>query len=263
MRPTLRARRALFALALASIGAGSVSAETPLERGRYLARSISACGNCHTEQGPKGPVAGKELAGTFMGEDALGKIWSANITPDKATGIGRWTDAQIATLIREGRRPDGTLIGPMMPMGQYRGISDRDLAALVAYVRSVKPVKNQVPKPEYKIPLPPNYGPPVGSVPEVARSDKVAWGRYLAGPLGHCIECHSAPDKTGAPDTVNQLGAGGLTFDGPWGRSIAANITPTNLQRYSDAELKKIITTGVRPDGSKLKVLDDLERAIA
>ena len=104
-----------------------------------------------------------------------------------------------------------------------------------------------------RMPLPPAYGPPVGKVAEVPRNDKLAYGRYLAGPLGHCVECHSAPGPQGAPDLENKLGAGGMVFSGPWGKSVATNITPTNLSRYSDAALKKVITTGVRPDGSRLK----------
>ena len=88
---------------------------------------------------------------------------------------------------------------------------------------------------------------------EVPRSDKLAYGRYLAGPLGHCLECHTPAGPQGAPDVQNMLGAGGLVINGPWGTSVSANITPNGIGKYSDAELKKIITTGVRPDGSRLK----------
>jgi mono/diheme cytochrome c family protein len=179
--------------------------------------------------------------------------FSSNITPDKATGIGNWTDAQIITAIREGRRPDGSIIGPIMPIRLYRGMSDNDAKAIVAYLRSVKPVVNKVEKSKYSMPLPPNYGPPVGKVADVPRSDKVAYGRYLAGPAGHCIECHSPPAADGAPDIQNKLGVGGFPFQGPWGLSVSTNITPTGLKKYSDAQLKTIITTGVRPDGSRLK----------
>ena len=63
-----------------------------------------------------------------------------NITQDKVTGIGSWTDAQIIAAIREGRRPDGSIIGPPMPIGLYRGLSDTDVNAIVAYLRTVKPV---------------------------------------------------------------------------------------------------------------------------
>jgi mono/diheme cytochrome c family protein len=248
--PKLRPAGAGLLVVIAT--ATSAQSETALDRGRYLMQSIVACGNCHTPLGPNGPVPGQELAGRLVTDEKAFTAYAPNITPDRETGIGGWTDAQIVTAVREGRRPDGSLIGPPMPIALYRGISDGDMAAIVAYLRSVKPVRNVVPKSQYRVPLPPSYGPPVGKVPDVARGDKLAYGRYLAGPLGHCVECHSTPGPQGAPDLVNQLGAGGMKFTGPWGESVAANITPRGLARYSDGELKKIITSGVRPDGSKL-----------
>ncbi len=229
-----------------------VRAETLMERGTYLMKSIVACGNCHTPKGPKGELPGMELAGLANLEVTPGFTAHApNITPDKKTGIGSWTDAQIAAAIRDGKRPDGTIIGPPMPIGLYRGISDRDVKAIIAYLRSVKPVNNKMPKSVYKIPLPPAYGPTVTQVPEPPKDDPVAYGAYLAGPAGHCIECHSPMGKTG-PDTVNQLGAGGFEFHGPWGVSVSANITPTGLKDRSDADIIKMVTTGTRPDGSKM-----------
>jgi mono/diheme cytochrome c family protein len=248
--------RLAMVLATTSVWTATASAQapqSPLERGRYLMQGIVACGNCHTPQGPNGPLPGMELAGGLPIVEPPFTAYASNITPDAETGIGRWSDAQLITAIREGRRPDGTIIGPPMPIGLYRGISDGDAAAIVAYIRSLPAVKNKVAKSEYRMPLPPSYGPPVNKVAEVPRSDRLAYGRYLAGPLGHCIECHSPPGPNGAPDIENNLGAGGLAFNGPWGRSVSTNITPANLARYSDTELKKLITTGMRPDGSRLK----------
>jgi mono/diheme cytochrome c family protein len=257
-----RLRRGLHAAALLlMLAPAAVPAQTAapaagptalLERGRYLVQGIVACGNCHTPQGPNGPVPGQEMAGGMVFEEPVFRAVASNITPDRETGIGAWTDAQLIRAIREGIRPDGSVIGPPMPIGLYRGISDTDARAIVAYLRSVPPVRQAVPKSVYRIPLPPNDGPPVGAVPDMPRTDRVAYGRYLAGPLGHCMECHSRPGANGVPDVVNGLGAGGLRFPGPWGVSVASNITGPVLARYSDAELKRIITSGVRPDGSRL-----------
>ena len=248
----LSALRIACALSLAT--ALAAAGETRLERGRYLMNSIVACGNCHTPQGPNGAVAGMELAGGLVIEEpGAFTVHTPNITPDKATGVGRWTDAQLIAAIREGKRPKGTIIGPPMPIGLYRHLSDTDVLAIVAYLRSVPAVVNTPPKSVYKIPLPPSYGPPVTKVADVPRGDKVAYGRYLAGPAGHCIECHSPAGPEGAPDIQNRLGAGGMRFHGPWGISVSPNITPTGLKRYTDAQLKTMITTGVRPDGSQLK----------
>jgi mono/diheme cytochrome c family protein len=258
MTDTQTGRRAVerlslvIGLSMACCLAQVAQAETVVERGRYIVEVIGACGNCHTPQGPNGPDETRHLAGgTPIVEPGMVAI-PRNITPDIETGIGAWTDAQIITAIREGVRPDGRVLGPPMPFGLYRGISDRDVAAIVAYLRTVDPVQNTPEPSRYDFPLPESWGPPVENVPEPDRGDKVAWGAYLAGPLGHCIECHSTPDADGIPDMENALGAGGMLFHGPWGVSASRNITPTGLSDRSDAEIKQIITTGVRYDGSKL-----------
>lgn len=249
----MRSWKSLAALTLLLALPAWAQSPAVLERGRYLMQGIVACGNCHTPQGPNGPLPGKEMAGGMPFEEPVFTAYASNLTPDRNTGIGKWTDAQLKRAIREGVRPDGSIIGPPMPIGLYRGLSDTDLNAIVAYLRALPAVANAVPKSQYKIPLPPSYGPPVGSVPDVPRSNTLAYGAYLAGPAGHCIECHSTPGANGVPDLDNKLGAGGMVFNGPWGQSVASNITPTALERYSDAQLKTLITTGVRPDGSKLK----------
>ena len=233
---------------------GHAVAETPLERGRYLVENIAACGNCHTPQGPNGPLPGKTLAGGNVIEDNPGfTAIAANITPDRETGIGGWTDAQIILAIREGRRPNGTLIGPPMPIELYRSQSDDDVRAIVAYLRTVPPVRNKVTPSTYRIKLPPAYGPPVGTVAAPPRSDKVAYGAYLAGPIGHCLACHT-PMQDGRAD-LQRVGAGGMTFNGPWGVSLAANLTPSRehgLGDWTDAQIERAIRSGVSADGHKL-----------
>jgi mono/diheme cytochrome c family protein len=243
---------AVFGAAI--LAATAVQAETPLERGTYLVHSIVACGNCHT---PKGPGSeGKEMAGGFRidgGPDFT--AYAANITPDPETGIGKWTDAQIITAIREGKRPDGTIIGPPMPIGMYRNMSDSDVHAIVVYLRQVKPINNPVPKSEYHMPLPPSYGPPVTHVADVPRTDKLKYGAYLAGPLGHCMECHTPMEK-GIPDLAHRPGAGGNKFEGPFGVAVSRNLTPdmqNGIGKWTLADFKTAVTTGVRPNGEKLK----------
>ena len=227
----------------------SLAATKLLARGRYLMHSIVACGGCHTPLA--GPMAGKELAGGMPIKDPAFIAYPANITPDKATGIGNWTDRQIIRAIRDGVRPDGTLIGPPMPIDMYRKMSDYDVKAIVAYLRTVKPVHNKVPPSVYHFPLPKSYGPPVKHVPQVSRKNPARYGQYLAT-IGHCIECHT-PLVKGRRDIAHQLGAGGSEFKGPWGVSVAANITPTGLGTWSNAQIKTAITHGVTPDGTHLK----------
>jgi len=230
-------------------------AETPLERGTYLMHSIVACGNCHTPKGPQGEVPGMELAGGFkIDGGAEFTAVAPNITPDPETGIGKWTDAQIITAIREGRRPDGSMIGPPMPIDMYHRMSDSDVRAIVAYLRQVKPVHNVVPKSQYHIPLPASYGPPVDHA-DVPRSDQLRYGAYLAGPLGHCMECHS-PLVKGVPDLEHRAGAGGNKFEGPFGVAVSRNLTPNpenGLGKWTFAQFKATLSTGVRPNGEHLK----------
>jgi mono/diheme cytochrome c family protein len=236
--------------------AASSHAETPLERGTYLMRSIVACGNCHTPKGPDfKPLNDQELAGGFAIDAPVFHAVAANITPDKETGIGNWTDAQIIDAIRNGKRPDGTIIGPPMPIAFYRDMSDDDVRAIVAYLRSVKPIRNKVEKSSYKIPLPPAYGPIVTQVAVPPGGDRLAYGHYLASALGHCLDCHTPILPSGQNDMA-RLGAGGNELPGP-GNSVvmSPNLTPGNpkgMASWTDAQVKTAIRTGHRPDGSPL-----------
>lgn len=225
-------------------------AETALERGEYLVRGPMGCGNCHTPLGPDGPVAGQELAGRLVEKNDAFTAIASNITP--ASRIGEWSDDELATAIREGKRPDGSTIGPPMPFAMYRGISDNDLAAVVAYLRTVPAVENQLPESEYNVPLPPAYGSPVGSVADIPRGPTAAYGAYLAGPIAHCIECHSPFGPQGP--ILEKEGQGGFEFHGPWGVSIASNITSheDGLKDYTDAQIADMIVEGKRPDGSPM-----------
>jgi len=227
-------------------------AETQLERGRYLVETVAACGNCHTPKGPNGPLSDKKLAGGDIIKHADFTAATANITPDPVTGIGKWTDDQIFLAIREGRRPDGSLIGPAMPSRSYRSLADEDVNAIVAYLRSVPPVYNPITvKSHYDDPLPASWGPPVGHVEAPPKEDKIAYGAYLAGPVARCTDCHTERQ----PGEPARTGAGGKSFYGPWGISVSANLTPdatSGLGDWSDAEIERAIRTGIARDGHKL-----------
>ena len=238
--------------ALMALAAGQAAAQAPgsVERGRYLMQSVVACGNCHAARGPKGEIlADKGLSGGMPFDEQPFTAHASNITPDAETGIGRWTDAQLARAIREGIRPDGSVIGPPMPVEFYRHLSDDDLQAIVAYLRAQPAVKNAVPKSVYRMPLPPNYGPPVASVKAPAKTDQLRYGKYLAD-IGHCMECHTPRSQQGELVKA-QWGAGGQVFKGPWGTSVSRNLTPhaTGLKGWSEAAIAKAIRTGVDPKG--------------
>jgi mono/diheme cytochrome c family protein len=243
----------------AMVAAASASfAETPLERGTYLMNGIVACGNCHTPKGPDGrALADKELSGGDPIDSPVFHAIPANITPDKETGIGNWTDEQIVNAIRNGKRPDGTIIGPPMPIAFYRDMSDSDAKAIVAYLRSIRPISNKSAKSTYKIPLPAAYGPPVTHVADVPRTNHVAYGKYLATGLGHCMDCHT-PQVQGRPD-MTKMGAGGNPFGSPNGGVIlSANLTPGNpngMAGWTNDQVKTAITTGMRPDRPLVRLM--------
>ena len=133
-------RHALASASLVVLLAVSAArADDRVERGRYLVETVAACGNCHTPRGPDGPEAGKALAGGLVFDEEGFHAVASNITPDGATGVASWSDADLARAIREGVRPDGTVIGPPMPIELYRGIADADLDAMVAYLRPCPP----------------------------------------------------------------------------------------------------------------------------
>jgi mono/diheme cytochrome c family protein len=242
---------AISALALLST---SVLAETPVERGGYLVNTVLTCGNCHSPKGPAGDIPGKEFSGGLSWDEPPFKVTAPNITQDKETGIGGWTDAQIRTLMRTGVQPNGAHIAMVMPTGFYHIMTERDLNAVVAYLRTIKPIRNKVPDPIYKVPQVENVFPGGEKpLPEAMLTDKVKKGFYLAT-IAHCMECHTPMEKGRHP--WNRLGAGGLEFPGPWGMVVSPNITSSKtkgLGGWSDAEIKRAITQGIRRDGSKLK----------
>jgi mono/diheme cytochrome c family protein len=154
--------------------AGPLHAETQLERGRYLVETLAGCGNCHTPRGPNGPLNDKKFAGGEIIKHADFTAVTPNITPDPQTGIGKWTDDQIALAIREGRRPDGRLLGPAMPSRSYRHLADEDVEAIIAYLRSVPPVYNRITaQSHYDALLPASWGPPWGM--STRRQKKTRW----------------------------------------------------------------------------------------
>jgi mono/diheme cytochrome c family protein len=243
-------------LAAFAVTLGVANAQSDLiKRGDYLVNGILTCGNCHSPKGPTGDIPGKLFSGGLSWDEPPFKVTASNITQDKDTGIGGWTDAQIKTLMRTGILPNGVHIAMIMPTGFYHIMTDRDLNAVVAYLHTIKPISNKVADPVYKMPQA-EHVLPGGEQPytEAMMSDKVKKGFYLAT-IAHCMECHTPMEK-GMRQWDTRLGAGGFDFPGPWGVSTSRNITSNKtkgLGGWTDAEIKRAITTGVSKDGSHLK----------
>jgi mono/diheme cytochrome c family protein len=248
--------RGLIAAALVAAAAGSALAQTGVERGKYLVNTIMTCQNCHTPKGERGvPVFERDLSSGLSWDEPPFKVTASNITQDKETGIGSWTDDQVRTALRKGERPNGVHLAAIMPSDFYEILTPGDLDAIVAYLRTVKPVKQTFPDPVYRMALPRNI-PPGAEKPfsDADMADKVKKGFYLAT-IGHCFECHTPMGPKGR-DFVNDYGKGGFDFPGPWGKSTSRNITSSRIKgigAWSDAEIKRAITQGISKDGSPLK----------
>jgi mono/diheme cytochrome c family protein len=227
---------------------------TRLARGKYLVEGVLACANCHAVRDDKGQVLPERgMAGGREFDLGILKAYARNITPDPETGIGRWSDVQLARSIREGLRPDGSVVGPPMPVHFYRSLSDADMAAVVRYLRAQPAVRAVVPKSVYSFPLPPNYGPPLRWVKAPPAKDQVAYGGYLIT-IGHCMECHTPRDANGRLVQA-RLGAGGQVFKGPWGESTSRNLTShaQGLRDWTDAQIATAIRHGTDRSGAHYK----------
>src|SRR4029078_11032907 len=140
---------------IAAIVVGGVAGAQPaVERGSYLVNTIMTCGNCHSPKGPPAAVAGKDFSGGLSWDEPPFKVTAPNITQDKETGIGAWTDAQIKTMLLTGKNPHGVQEAEVMPTAFYPILTSGDLDGIVAYLRTLAPVKNKVADPVYKIALP-------------------------------------------------------------------------------------------------------------
>jgi mono/diheme cytochrome c family protein len=134
---------------LGSLLMTACGAESDIERGRYLV-GLGGCNDCHTPGYFFGkPDTKRYLGGSEVGFEIpnLGVFHGPNLTPDKETGLGTWTDAQIVAALRTGTRPDGRILAPIMPWRAFASLTDSDAKAIVAFLKSLPPVNNKVPGP--------------------------------------------------------------------------------------------------------------------
>jgi mono/diheme cytochrome c family protein len=248
----------VFAVLAVLCGAATTAvAETPIERGSYLVNAVMACDGCHTPRGPGGLIMERRFSGgSIVWDGPAYTVHGSNITPDRDTGIGAWSDDDLKRLLISGVRPNGVSVAPQMPYGFYRILTPSDLDAIAAYLKTAKPVSNEMPPPVYKaaaypVPLPGAETSIGDSVPQ----DQVKRGFYLAT-LAHCMECHSRkPD--GTQDFKNWWGKGGHEMKGPFGSVVVANISSNKekgVGAWTDAELKRALTEGISRDGRVLKL---------
>lgn len=249
--------------AAAAAGSGSAVAATPeapkpdpkvLARGEYLV-SILGCNTCHMGAGPQGPDPTKPFAGGLEIPEKVGTWRGPNITPHMGSGIGNWTEAQIVAAVREGVRPDGSKLLPVMPYLNYNRMTDADAMALATYMKTVAPIDNVV-APNKDLKIPPIPAPKPANAPDVV-DDPMKHGEYLVT-LMHCVACHSPLTKEGAPD-MSRPYAGGMAFEFPFmgtGTLYGSNITSDNetgIGTWSQADVEGAIKMLKRPDGSVIQ----------
>jgi len=249
-----------FVLAVLCMEAGALTARdstaADLARGQYLVEALAACDNCHTPRGPNGYDFSARFSGgsqTFSGKDYV--VRGSNISSDKETGVGGWSDEALSAAIVDGLGRDGQL-APVMPSDSYRALTKSDVDAIMAFLRAAAPAKAQSAAPPQRHgawtahPLPGAEAP----FDEAALSDRIKRGLYVAS-IARCMACHSG-EVDEAPDHVNRLGAGGKIFRAPAGVAVASNITAHHergLGAWSDEEIKRAITRGASRNGEPLK----------
>jgi mono/diheme cytochrome c family protein len=232
-------------------------------RGKDLFALAGGCG-CHTpENGPVG-AGGRALPTPF------GTFFASNITSDKETGIGAWSDAEITAAIRLGDLRDGGVEAPVMPYAQYAGMADQDVADLVAYLRTLPPARNPNRAPETTVPIPRLayrawrwWFTEAGVAPAAAPADAVERGRYLTEHVAICGDCHTPRARFGTLRGDRYLAG---TRHGPDGKSVP-NITPdddTGIGEWSADDVTEVLQSGMLPDfdnvqGLMAEVVDGID----
>lgn len=234
-------------------------------RGEYIFKFQTMCWGCHhgSSGGANASPSGGLLFDLTNVGPGFGKWYARNITPDAETGIGGWTDGEILQALREGVNRDRRMLFPIMPVDWYHGMSDADALALIAYLRSIPPVKNRVPRDEpsfvakalltFNIVKPkdlitaPVIAPPRAITPE--------YGRYLCSNLADCADCHTPRNLQDGHFYLDSLFAGSsITFGGGDDDAIIAyarNITPdaaTGIGSWTEEQFMTAVTSGLRPD---------------
>ncbi|HVW25023.1 MAG TPA: c-type cytochrome [Polyangiaceae bacterium] len=235
--------------------------------GKYIVEHIEACGDCHTPRLQTGaPDTSKLLAGTASfadlvpNDDSMGNIPAPNLTQLKTLG---WTAQDVENAIRDGKAKDGTGLFPAMPYTTMHNMADVDAAAVAAYILQLTPITNDV---GTRQPLPGNLAAslPIAPVnasdvpdPVIEKTDPsyddAMRGKYIAGDLGPCLECHTEQLQNGAPNMAKAF-QGGRSF-APAFDVVSANITPdkeTGQADYTPGAIKTLLQTGKMVEGGTI-----------
>jgi mono/diheme cytochrome c family protein len=244
-----------LALGLAQLGiaAGPAFAEeAAVSRGAYLA-AAAGCDTCHTDS----KNGGATYAGGRLMETEFGAIATPNITPDAATGIGGWSEADFARAMRWGIAPDGTHYLPTFPFSYFARLTNGDLADLKAFLDSLKPVARPNIVGAASLALLSRARAAIGVAiaansaagRELATGDPaVVRGAYLVAAVGRCGDCHTPLTWLGAPDTARFLAGSRGGIEGKKAPGITTD--PKNgIGSWSEDDIASLLKDGGTPDG--------------
>ena len=222
-----------------------------VSKGEYLARA-GDCVACHTVPG------GKLFAGSRAMPTPFGALYSSNITPDRTTGIGKWTASQFYEVMHSGRFPDGGLLYPAMPYGSYTAVTRADSDAIFAYLMSVPAIRQ--PNKPHELRFPYNNRSLIlgwrtlffheGEYkPDASKSAEWNRGAYLVGGLGHCAMCHSPINALGGSRESEAFQGGLIPMQNWYAPSLTSN-KEAGLGEWSIDDIANLLRTGVSKRGA-------------
>ncbi len=245
---------AAIAAVLALAPAAVTQADPEIARGEVLF-AAGGCANCHTDAKAKGPL----LGGGGGIKTPFGTFFAPNISPHPDAGIGKWTEAQFIRAMRDGTAPDGSRYYPAFPYTSFTNLSDADLKAMFAYMKTVPAVANRSRPHELSFPFNLRFGvmfwqwlhlkkgPPQDDPGQSAEWNR---GRYLAEGLVHCAECHTPRNMLGGLDRARWM-TGAAKGEGPEGEAVP-DITSgdgSGIGKWSVDDLARSLRDGMMPDG--------------
>ncbi len=242
------AAEAFIAPTIVPYAAGGSKRSATLEQGRYLVESVTICFECHSERDfskPGWPIPpGRVGSGRILwGEGSPNQIIAPNITPDAATGIGKWSDEEIVRAIKDGIGKNGRVLNPEMPSRYFHSLGDDEIHSIVLYLRSIPPVRNQLPeRAKY---MPGKHSPTIAmdSIHLTKSSTMVTRGAHLVG-LAGCETCHTPSNEEGFIHGLEF--AGGKVFRHGDQAAASSNLTPdpSGISYYDEDLFLKVVKTG-------------------